>query len=77
MLICCSVIFCPSYEISFPMKVDIATWTSLLDNPFNYVSYCRSLTLPPPKEETLSRHSILGPNGLRGPWQPPTSDKGV
>lgn len=36
-----------------------------------------SLTLPPPKDETLSRHSILGPNGLKGPWQPPTSDKGV
>ncbi|XP_073226366.1 AMSH-like ubiquitin thioesterase 1 isoform X2 [Cicer arietinum] len=36
-----------------------------------------SLTLPPPKVETLSRHSILGPNGLKGKWQPPTSDKGV
>ncbi|CAI8619854.1 unnamed protein product [Vicia faba] len=36
-----------------------------------------SLTLPRPKEETLSRHSILGPNGLNGQWQPPTSDKGV
>ncbi|KAJ9187277.1 hypothetical protein P3X46_002751 [Hevea brasiliensis] len=36
-----------------------------------------SLNLPHPKEETLSRHSILGPNGLHGPWQPPRSDKGV
>ncbi|KAJ1379520.1 USP8 dimerization domain [Sesbania bispinosa] len=36
-----------------------------------------SLTLPPPKEETLSRHSILGPNGLKGHWRPPTIDKGV
>ncbi|XP_057447022.1 AMSH-like ubiquitin thioesterase 1 [Lotus japonicus] len=36
-----------------------------------------SLTLPPPKEETLSRHSILGPNGLNGQWRPPTTDKGV
>ncbi|KAF7819889.1 AMSH-like ubiquitin thioesterase 1 [Senna tora] len=36
-----------------------------------------SLTLPRPKEETLSRHSILGPNGLKGQWQPPTSDKGI
>ncbi|XP_027359441.1 AMSH-like ubiquitin thioesterase 1 [Abrus precatorius] len=35
------------------------------------------LTLPPPKEETLSRHSILGPNGLNGQWRPPTTDKGV
>jgi STAM-binding protein len=30
-----------------------------------------------PKEETLSRHSILGPNGLSGQWQPPITDKGV
>ncbi|CAJ2676141.1 unnamed protein product [Trifolium pratense] len=36
-----------------------------------------SLTFLPPKEETLSRHSILGPNGLKGQWQPPTCDKGV
>ncbi|XP_004512908.1 AMSH-like ubiquitin thioesterase 1 [Cicer arietinum] len=36
-----------------------------------------SLTLPPPKEETLSRHSILGPNGLKGQWRPPSTDTGV
>ncbi|TKY60937.1 AMSH ubiquitin thioesterase 1 [Spatholobus suberectus] len=36
-----------------------------------------SLSLPRPKEETLSRHSILGPNGLKGQWRPPASDKGV
>ncbi|KAK7358275.1 hypothetical protein VNO77_00201 [Canavalia gladiata] len=36
-----------------------------------------SLTLPLPREETLSRHSILGPNGLKGQWRPPASDKGV
>uniref|UniRef100_A0A5B7A343 Putative AMSH-like ubiquitin thioesterase 1 n=2 Tax=Davidia involucrata TaxID=16924 RepID=A0A5B7A343_DAVIN len=36
-----------------------------------------SLNIPRAKEETLSRHSILGPNGLRGQWQPPSSDKGV
>jgi hypothetical protein len=24
--------------------------------------------------ETLSRHSILGPNGLNGQWRPPTSN---
>ncbi|XP_042505516.1 AMSH-like ubiquitin thioesterase 1 [Macadamia integrifolia] len=32
-----------------------------------------SLNIPRPKEETLSRHSILGPNGLRGQWQPPST----
>lgn len=36
-----------------------------------------SFSIPRPKEETLSRHSILGPNGLHGQWQPPISDKGV
>ncbi|KAK9091330.1 hypothetical protein Sjap_024507 [Stephania japonica] len=36
-----------------------------------------SLGILRPKEETLSRHSILGPNGLRGQWQPPISKIGV
>lgn len=40
-------------------------------------SYSRSISIPLPKEETLSRHSILGPNGLHGQWQPPIIDKGV
>ncbi|KAK3160941.1 hypothetical protein QOZ80_1BG0068830 [Eleusine coracana subsp. coracana] len=30
-------------------------------------------SLPYPKEETLSRHSILGPNGLRGQWTGPVT----
>ncbi|KAG9139751.1 hypothetical protein Leryth_021437 [Lithospermum erythrorhizon] len=33
-----------------------------------------SLGLPPAKEETLSRHSLLGPSGLRGKWTGPTSE---
>ncbi|KAK0587167.1 hypothetical protein LWI29_018561 [Acer saccharum] len=33
-----------------------------------------SLNFPRPSAETLSRHSILGPNGLNGLWQPPKSD---
>ncbi|KAG1330638.1 putative AMSH-like ubiquitin thioesterase 1 [Cocos nucifera] len=37
----------------------------------------RSLSIPCPKEETLSRHSILGPNGLQGEWKPPSIDKGI
>ncbi|KAG5536115.1 hypothetical protein RHGRI_023784 [Rhododendron griersonianum] len=36
-----------------------------------------SLTIPCPKEETRSRHSILGPSGLYGQWQPPSNDKRV
>ncbi|CAL5445172.1 unnamed protein product [Camellia sinensis] len=39
------------------------------------ISQIGSLTIPRPKEETLSRHSILGPSGLHGQWQPPSSDK--
>ncbi|CAO2190461.1 unnamed protein product [Urochloa humidicola] len=30
-------------------------------------------TLPYPREETLSRHSILGPNGLHGQWAGPVT----
>ncbi|KAM4100861.1 hypothetical protein ACB094_05G099700 [Castanea mollissima] len=41
------------------------------------IIHARSFSIPCPKEETLSRHSILGPNGLHGQWQPPISDKGV
>ncbi|CAL1397354.1 unnamed protein product [Linum trigynum] len=29
--------------------------------------------LPVPNQETLSRHSLLGPNGLRAEWRPPTA----
>lgn len=32
-----------------------------------------SVSLPPPKKETLSRHSFLGPNGLRGQWLGPSA----
>ncbi|XP_051117007.1 AMSH-like ubiquitin thioesterase 1 [Andrographis paniculata] len=31
--------------------------------------------IPRATEETLSRHSILGPNGLHGLWQPPSTYK--
>ncbi|XP_071690819.1 AMSH-like ubiquitin thioesterase 1 isoform X2 [Rutidosis leptorrhynchoides] len=36
-----------------------------------------SLYIPRAKDETLSRHSILGPNGLRGQSQPPTFNVAV
>lgn len=38
------------------------------------VKIYRSLSIPLPKEETLSRHSILGPTGLRGQWLGPTAE---
>ncbi|KAI3473925.1 hypothetical protein Pfo_028123 [Paulownia fortunei] len=34
-----------------------------------------SLSIFRPKEETLSKHSILGRNGLHGQWQPPSNCK--
>jgi hypothetical protein len=34
---------------------------------------CRLMSFPYPKEETLARHSILGPNGLHGQWTGPVS----
>ncbi|RDX87413.1 AMSH-like ubiquitin thioesterase 3 [Mucuna pruriens] len=33
-----------------------------------------SLNLPTPNKETLSRHSFLGPNGLRGQWLGPSAE---
>ncbi|CAJ1940896.1 unnamed protein product [Sphenostylis stenocarpa] len=33
-----------------------------------------SLSLPAPNKETLSRHSFLGPNGLRGQWLGPSAE---
>ncbi|CAN6451592.1 unnamed protein product [Victoria cruziana] len=36
-----------------------------------------SLSVPKPREETLSRHSILGPTGLRVQWQAPTVNRGI
>ncbi|KAH1116506.1 hypothetical protein AAZX31_17G030600 [Glycine max] len=33
-----------------------------------------SVSLPPPNKETLSRHSFLGPNGLRGQWLGPSAE---
>ncbi|PIA61153.1 hypothetical protein AQUCO_00300582v1 [Aquilegia coerulea] len=40
-----------------------------IDKQFNKIS----VSLPLPKEETLSRHSILGRNGLRGQWLGPST----
>ncbi|PWA61750.1 JAB1/Mov34/MPN/PAD-1 [Artemisia annua] len=36
-----------------------------------------SLNIPRATEESLSRHSILGPNGLRGQWQAPSINLAV
>ncbi|KAJ8766451.1 hypothetical protein K2173_022510 [Erythroxylum novogranatense] len=44
-----------------------------IDKQFNKLS----ISLPLPKQETLSRHSFLGPSGFRGQWQGPSAGKKV
>jgi hypothetical protein len=62
------------HKLSCIFRINICSTNGSL--PF-FLTFCRSLTLPPPKLETLSRHSILGPNGLNGQWRPPTINTGV
>ncbi|KAK9665793.1 hypothetical protein RND81_14G136800 [Saponaria officinalis] len=45
--------------------------------PFEKTFSKLSLSVPLPKQETLSRHSFLGPSGLRGQWQGPSSNTKV
>uniref|UniRef100_A0A0D9V1A8 MPN domain-containing protein n=1 Tax=Leersia perrieri TaxID=77586 RepID=A0A0D9V1A8_9ORYZ len=46
---------------------------NLLDLYIILLRYSRYGNLPCPKEETLSRHSILGSNGLHGQWAAPVT----
>ncbi|KAJ3692372.1 hypothetical protein LUZ60_012722 [Juncus effusus] len=39
--------------------------------------YKSLFNIPPPREETLQRHSILGPNGLNGQWTPPVVNQAI
>lgn len=48
----------------------VASWTSIqIDRQIRK----QFVNLPFPKEETLARHSILGPNGLHGQWNGPVA----
>ncbi|XP_044500407.1 AMSH-like ubiquitin thioesterase 3 isoform X2 [Mangifera indica] len=47
----------------------LSSSSMLLDKQFQRLS----VNLPLPNKETLSRHSFLGPNGLRGQWLGPSS----
>ncbi|XP_062029497.1 AMSH-like ubiquitin thioesterase 1 [Rosa rugosa] len=73
-----------SYDIN--KAANPASKAQFYQNPGTQFSYARpmeeqfrklSINLQPPKEDTLSKHSILGPNGLYGQWQPPKIDIGV
>ncbi|KAI7985235.1 AMSH-like ubiquitin thioesterase 1 [Camellia lanceoleosa] len=66
-----------SYAITKTPRLAAQEYVYQGSRPQQYSLAKRSLTIPRPKEETLSRHSILGPSGLHGQWQPPSSDKRV
>ncbi|CAN6717499.1 unnamed protein product [Malus baccata var. baccata] len=55
-----------------PLRSQQFSYARPLEHQFRKLSI-----VPRPNEETLSRHSVLGPNGLNGQWQPPRSDIGV
>ncbi|KAM1081324.1 hypothetical protein ACFX19_016046 [Malus domestica] len=55
-----------------PLRSQQFSYARPLEHQFRKLSI-----VPRPNEETLSRHSVLGPNGLNGQWQPPKSDIGV
>lgn len=62
----------PSRELAFQGSIpQQLAYTRPVDEQFRRMS----LNFPRPTAETLSRHSLLGPNGLYGHWQPPKSDK--
>lgn len=51
-------------------RINQYSYSKPVEEPFRRMA----LNLSRPKEETLSKHSILGPNGLYGQWQPPKRD---
>ncbi|KAG9450610.1 hypothetical protein H6P81_010575 [Aristolochia fimbriata] len=77
-------VHCETRQVTQFVRQDAITQGSLV-NQNSFSSYKGPgdrflrfpLNVPRPKEETLSRHSILGPNGLQGQWQPPAIDRGV
>ncbi|XP_076905449.1 AMSH-like ubiquitin thioesterase 3 [Bidens hawaiensis] len=42
-----------------------------------YMQFQKLSLLPTPRQETLSKHSLLGPNGLRGQWSNPSTQMKV
>ncbi|XLR47843.1 hypothetical protein S83_032503, partial [Arachis hypogaea] len=44
-------------------KIQITVWVTI-----------GVLCVPPPKKQTLSRHSFLGPSGLHGQWLGPSAE---
>lgn len=58
---------------SYPAQQDKLAISRPLEEQFRKFT----LNVPRPKEETLSRHSILGPSGLHGKWQAPIRNTGV
>lgn len=63
-------IMCKLSALSFEL-MDLLAYCSIIDL---FSKFDRSLSLPLPKQETLSRHSFFGPNGLRGQWFGPSAE---
>ncbi|KAJ7955188.1 AMSH-like ubiquitin thioesterase-like protein [Quillaja saponaria] len=59
-----------SWKYNYDNTLVSSTITLPVDKQFQKLS----LTQPLPKKETLSRHSILGPNGLRAQWLGPSAE---
>ncbi|XP_021907047.1 LOW QUALITY PROTEIN: AMSH-like ubiquitin thioesterase 3 [Carica papaya] len=63
----------PSWK--YNSNTQVSSSNSLqIDKQFQKLS---SFGLPLPKKETLSRHSLLGPTGLRGQWLGPSAETKV
>ncbi|KAK2990273.1 hypothetical protein RJ640_014725 [Escallonia rubra] len=68
-------------QLQSASRVPLSSWKQNVDStqvsPSNSIDMQfqkLSLNLPLPNKETLSRHSFLGPNGLRSQWQGPSTD---
>ena len=65
----------PHWRLKVVLKIRISSklflwgWHVLI-----FLDMFRSLSIPLPNKETLSRHSFLGPNGLRGQWLGPSAE---
>ncbi|KAI4338542.1 hypothetical protein MLD38_023589 [Melastoma candidum] len=65
----------PADAVSLPWtyRNDSSELSSSMPTPLDKQFQKLSLSLPVPKKETLSRHTLLGPNGLQGQWLGPSA----
>lgn len=68
-----NVSFVSDSNQSLNMPILPSSHGSLQSSPID-MQFQKLSLLPPPKQETLSRHSLLGPNGLRGQRSTPNME---